>query len=86
MFKKFLEDVSKKSYKPTNVSWVLAIEWFEDNDMNLNEVKYRLLVSRHQHGNISVKFGQIDTTLTDMSHQKLSVSAEVTNFMSLNQT
>ena len=86
MFKKFLEDVSKKSYKATNVSWVLAIEWFEDNDMNLNEVKYRLLVSRHQHGNISVKFGQIDRTLTDMSHQKLSVSAELTNIMSLNQT
>ena len=86
MFKKFLEDVSKKSYEATNVSWVLAIEWFEDNYINLNEVKYRLLVSRHQHGNISVKFGQIDRTLTDMSHQKLSVSAELTNFMSLNQT
>ena len=86
MFKKFLEDVSKKSYKATNVTWVLAIEWFEDNYINLNEVKYRLLVSRHQHGNISVKFGQIDRTQTDMSHQKLSVSAELINFMSLNQT
>ena len=86
MFKKFLEDVSKKSYEATNVSWVLAIEWFEDNYINLNEVKYRLLVSRHQHGNISVKFGQIDRTLTDMSHQNVSVSAELTNFTNLNQT
>ena len=73
MFKKFLEDVSKKSYEATNVSWVLAIEWSEDNYINLNEVKYRLLVSRHQHGNISVKFGQIDRTLTDVSSKVICV-------------
>ena len=37
---------------------LLAIEWFENNHMKLNQEKCQLLVSGHKHENIWAKIGQ----------------------------
>ena len=37
---------------------LLAIEWFENNHMKLNQEKCHLLVSGHKHENIWAKIGQ----------------------------
>ena len=48
---------------------LLAIEWFENNHMKLNQEKHHLLVSGHKHENIWAKMGQ--TKIWEGSKQKL---------------
>ena len=37
---------------------VLAIEWFENNQMKLNQEKCHLLVPGHKHENVWTRIGQ----------------------------
>ena len=88
---------------------LLAIEWFENNHMKLNQENCHLLVSGYKHKNIWARIGQtqiwesrkpkllgveIDSNLNFDLYvsslckkvgKKLSVLAQLSNFMSLNQ-
>ena len=53
---------------------LLAIEWFENNHMKLNQENCHLLVSGHKHKNIWTKIGQ--TKICESGKQKL-LGAEI---------
>ena len=47
----------------------LAIEWFENNYMKLNEVKYQLVVAEHRYETFWVNIG--DTSIWEVKNEKL---------------
>ena len=55
-----------------SIDWnmtVLAIEWFENNHMKINQEKCHLLVSGHKHENIWARIGE--TKIWECRKQKL---------------
>ena len=79
---------------------LLAIEWFQNNNMKLNQDKCHLLVFAHKHENVSDQIGdeiiwesnmqkslvlQIDRNLNFNELSPLSVLARLSNFITIKQ-
>ena len=58
-----------RSVNNSLIDGLLAVEWFEDNHLNLNQEKYQLLFTVYKYENLWVKIGQ--TEILERAKQKL---------------